>query len=359
MVFPNPFYFFVFFIILLCSNVLVQSARTFDTQSKVPQNKTFRYVVQGEFEGLNVEYWADYRFIETGENNVLSYPYGLMFYNTTPDAHVLGIGANLPNDQSETFWIWGANNNNPVRENSTLTFGTDGNLVLADVDGRIVWQTKTANKGVTGMSMQRNGNFVLHDKKGRFIWQSFQHPTNTIVRGQSLNLMGGKKLVSRTSDKNSRDGSFSAVIDKNGFILYQNSQKRGGWEATGLLNVTFDSMHEQPQTTTYLLTLGLANPKGVQPKPAGTNSRKVTLTKINYRYEHSFLRLESDGDLAGYTFYEMDSYSLWAKDYAYFGKVHNGGSPPYTPPTYEGPSGYNPPPYEEPSGYTPPPPSRF
>ncbi|KAI3934031.1 hypothetical protein MKW92_020958 [Papaver armeniacum] len=348
MVLPNPFYFLVFFIILFSSNVPVQSARTFDAQSKVPQNKTFRYVVQGEFEGLNVEYWADYRFIEAGENNVLSYPYGLMFYNTTPDAHVLGIGANLPNDQSETFWIWGANNNNPVRENSTLTFGADGNLVLADVDGRIVWQTKTANKGVTGMSMQRNGNFVLHDKKGRFIWQSFQHPTNTIVRGQSLNLMGGKKLVSRTSDKNSRDGSFSAVIDRNGFILYQNSQKRGGWEATGLLNVTFDSMHEEPQTTTYFLTLGLANPKQVQPKPASSNSRKVTLTKINYRYEHSFLRLESDGDLAGYTFYEMDSYALWAKDYAYFGKVHNGGSPPYTPPTYEGPSGPIPPPYQEP-----------
>ncbi|KAI3968921.1 hypothetical protein MKX01_034065 [Papaver californicum] len=347
MVLPNPFYFLVFFIILLCSSVLAQSALVFDAQSKVPQNKTFRYVVQGEFEGLNVEYWADYRVIETGENNVLSYPYGLMFYNTTPDAHVLGIGANLPNDQSETFWIWGANNNNPVRENSTLTFGTDGNLVLADVDGRIVWQTKTANKGVTGMSMQRNGNFVLHDKKGKFIWQSFQHPTNTIVRGQSLNLMGGKKLVSRTSDQNSRDGSFSAVLDQNGFNLYQNSQKRGGWEATGLLNVTFDLMHEEPQTTTYFLTLGMSNPKQVQPKPVGSNSRQVTLTKIDYRYEHSFLRLESDGDLAGYTFYEMDSYALWAKDYAYFGEVHNGRSSPYTPPTYE-----------EPSGYTPPPPSQ-
>ncbi|KAI3965714.1 hypothetical protein MKX01_010671 [Papaver californicum] len=173
------------------------------------------------------------------------------------------------------------------------------NLVLADVDGRIVWQTKTANKGGTGTK-----------KKRRFIWQSFQHPTNTIVRGQSL--------------KNSHNGSFSA--------------KRGGWEATGLLNVTFDSMHQEPQT----------------PKPVGSNSRQVALTKIDHRYEHSFLRLESDGDLAGYTFYEMDSYALWAKDYAYFGEVHNGGSSPYIPPTYKGPSVNIPPPLEEPSsGYIP------
>ncbi|KAI3917438.1 hypothetical protein MKW92_043955 [Papaver armeniacum] len=351
MVLPTPFCFLVFFIIHFCSNTLVQSARTFDTQSKVPQNKTFRYVVQGEFEGLNVK---------TGF--LITYIYGLLFYNTTPDAHVLGIGANLPNEQSETFWIWGANNNDPVRENSTLTFGTDGNLVLADVDGRIVWQTKTANKGVTGISMQRNGNLVLHDKKGRFIWQSFQHPTNTIVRGQSLNLMGGKRLVSRTSDKNSRDGIFSAVLDQNGFNLYKNSQKRGGWDATGLLNVTFDSVHEEPQTTKY-------------PKPVGSNSRNVTLTKINYRYEDSFLRLESDGDLAGYTLYIdlIESYALFAKDYAYFGEVHNGGSSPYTPPTpptyewpsyyfsppYVDPSGYVPPPNVESSGYIPPPPSRF
>ncbi|MCL7041517.1 hypothetical protein MKW94_001183 [Papaver nudicaule] len=286
MVLSNPFYPSVLHYPLLfqCPSSI---KLTFDAQSRVPQNKTFRYVVQGEFEGLNVEYWADYRIIETGENNVLTYPYGLMFYNTTPDAHVLGIGANIPTDQSETLWIW----------------------VLADVDGRIVWQTKTANKGVTGMAMQR---------PGRFIWPSFQHPTNTIVRGQSLNLMGGKKLVSRTSDKNIRDGSFSAAIDKNGFILYQNSQKRGGWEATGLLSVTFDLVHEDPQTITYFLTLGLARPKQANstklvraPLPTGSNSRKVVLTKIDYHYEHSFLRLESDGDLVGYTFYEMDSYMLY------------------------------------------------
>ena len=48
-------------------------------------------------------------------------------------------------------WVSEANRSNPVRENATPTFGKDGNLVLlADADGRLAWQTNTANNGVVG-----------------------------------------------------------------------------------------------------------------------------------------------------------------------------------------------------------------
>ncbi|KDP32540.1 hypothetical protein JCGZ_14743 [Jatropha curcas] len=54
-------------------------------------------------------------------------------------------------------WVWEANRGNPVGENATLNFGTDGNLVLTDADGRIAWQTNTANKGVIGFKIFPNG----------------------------------------------------------------------------------------------------------------------------------------------------------------------------------------------------------
>lgn len=87
-------------------------------------------------------------------------------------------------------WVWDANRNDPVHENATLTFGQDGNFVLVDADGRLVWQTKTANKGVTGIKLLPNGNFVLHDKNGKFSWQSFNHPTDTLLAGQSVKING-------------------------------------------------------------------------------------------------------------------------------------------------------------------------
>lgn len=64
---------------------------------------------------------------------------------------------------------------NPVRENATLTFGKDGNLVLADADGRLAWQTNTASKGVVGLKLLSNGNMVLHDR----FWLCCRYPSSS------------------------------------------------------------------------------------------------------------------------------------------------------------------------------------
>ncbi|KAL8192485.1 hypothetical protein R6Q57_027670 [Mikania cordata] len=66
-------------------------------------------------------------------------------------------------------WVWEANQGKPVRENATLSLGSDGNLILADADGRIAWQTNTANKGVVGLTILSDGNVVLRDSKGNFV----------------------------------------------------------------------------------------------------------------------------------------------------------------------------------------------
>ncbi|KAF9589195.1 hypothetical protein IFM89_019704 [Coptis chinensis] len=82
--------------------------------------------------------------------------------------------------------VWQANRDKLVGKNSTVAFGRDGNLVLSNAQGNVVWQTNTANKGVVDLKLLANGNLVLLDKMGRFVWQSFDRPTDTILVSQSL-----------------------------------------------------------------------------------------------------------------------------------------------------------------------------
>ncbi|KAI3852052.1 hypothetical protein MKW98_020051 [Papaver atlanticum] len=309
---PIHNHFLLFFAILLCSRVLVLS--------QVPKNATFQYINEGEFSDYIVEYDANHRIVRTDEYTFYNYPFRLCMYNTTPNAYVLGIRAGIPRDEDLMRWVWDANRNDPVRENATLTFGRNGNLVLADADGRIVWQTNTANKGVTGISMQPNGNL-----------QSFDYPADTLLVGQSLKLNGGRKqLVSRTSDVNGRDGPYSIVIDKKGFTMYLKtagkSLQYGGWGGEGLLNVSFDAVPEDQSITSYELTLAFGEQQQpttptrhlLQSRPVG-NSRGIILKKLNYNATYSLFRLESDGNIKVFTYYTNTSYLKWDQTYAFFG----------------------------------------
>ncbi|XP_026451372.1 EP1-like glycoprotein 2 [Papaver somniferum] len=324
---------FVVLIFFCCCNVLVQS--------QVPESQTFQLINQGELVKAASEYGSTFRVAKPYEDShkYITHTFGLYFYNATRNAYVLGIGGGH-NVGGDVQWIWDANRNDPVQENATLTFGTDGNLVLADVDGRIVWQTNTANEGVAAISMGINGNLVLGNIKGKAIWQSFHHPTDTLAVCQSLKLKGNTKLVSRTSDRNSRDGPYSVILDdKNGFIMYQNTSGKlvqyAGWEAKGLSNVSFHAITridpvQPPQgprfpdwepkgKTFYFLSLGFA--EGIQ---ASTPSKRYILkTTDNSHLQHwSFLRLEADGNLVAYSYIipSRQPYSgHWRKTYAFFG----------------------------------------
>ncbi|KAK9153026.1 hypothetical protein Sjap_000506 [Stephania japonica] len=302
--------------------------------AQVPANKTFKYVNEGEFGDYIVEYDANYRIISAPNVDFFNFPFQLFLYNTTPNAYILAIRAGIPRDEDLMRWVWDANRNNPVREKATLTFGTNGNLVLANPDGKIAWQTNTANKGVTGMALLDTGNLVLHDKNGKYVWQSFDYPTDTILVGQSLRLNGRSKLVSRTSAADSRDGPYSIVLEPSGFNMYVNySGQRliyGGFPsgAQKYVAVTFEAVPENDNATAYELTLGLAEAASPPPKPSTRhllqsfpigNSQGRILKKLNYNATLSFLRLDSDGNLRAYTYYPKVSYLRWEETFAFFG----------------------------------------
>ncbi|CAM0943210.1 unnamed protein product [Alopecurus aequalis] len=96
--------------------------------------------------------------------------------------------------------VWSANGARPVRVNATLDFTMDGNLVLRDADGSYVWSSNSSGRSVDGMKITEFGNLVLFDHKNATVWQSFDHPTDTMLPGQSL--VEGTSLTSTTSAPN-------------------------------------------------------------------------------------------------------------------------------------------------------------
>ncbi|XP_058100804.1 EP1-like glycoprotein 2 [Magnolia sinica] len=306
---PSPFLFFF---------LLSLSLFAIDTQAQVPAAQQFKWVNQGPIGEYFTEFGAYYR--DPPIAGFFRFPFRLTFYNTTPNAHVLAIRMGSHRGEAIMRWVWDANRNNPVHENATLTFGRNGNLVLAEADGRIVWQTNTANRGVTGFSLHPNGNLVLHDKNGRFLWQSFDHPTDTLLVGQSLRLDGTKKLVSRTSNVDGSDGPYSFAIGPNEAMMYMNHSGTllpyGGWKRPHspieavILAIEPDPIRETEEAYAFYLNLHiLVN---------GSNLGEIELVRINYNSTYSFLRLGSDGNLRTFTYYNKVLYSPWMPTYAFF-----------------------------------------
>ncbi|KAI3509770.1 hypothetical protein L1887_25292 [Cichorium endivia] len=299
----SPHSMYVTFLLFLLSFQLFSTI----SEALVPVSDTFNYVNEGDFGEYIVEYDADYRSLPPFSN-----PFQLCFYNTTPNAFTLALRMGTVQSESLMRWVWEANRGNPVRENATLTFGTDGNLVLADADGRIAWQTNTANKGVVGFQVLPTGNMVLSDGNGTFIWQSFDSPTDTLLVGQSLRADGASKLVSRASAENNIDGPYSLVMEPKQLALYYSSSNSpypmlywtsvewftvdvGSVTNGSLINLTLTSVPDTDEGFLYYLTFDyyITNP------PSGWN-RNMAFSRYNNTL--SYLRLGIDGNLRFYTY---------------------------------------------------------
>lgn len=282
-------------------------------QAKVPASAQFKYVNSGDFGDYIIEHDGNYRVLSP-----FNAPFQLCFYNTTPNAFTLALRMGLVRSESLFRWVWEANRGNPVGENATLTFGAEGNLVLADADGRIAWQTNTANKGVVGFKLLPNGNMVLHDSKGNFLWQSFDSPTDSLLVGQSLRTGGVSKLVSRVSAQDNSNGPYSLVLEPEGLSLYytgKNSQKpllyftSSEWfsvRSGSLSNATLECSPDTDEGYAYDITL-TTNPGG-----------RTILTRPKYNATLSFLRLGIDGNLRVYTYYDKVDWGAWEVTFTLF-----------------------------------------
>ncbi|GAV91128.1 B_lectin domain-containing protein [Cephalotus follicularis] len=291
----------------------------FIARAVVPSSATFKYVNEGEIGPYVTEYGADYRVLD-----VFGSPFQLCFYNTTHNAFTLALRMATRRATSLFRWVWEANRGNPVRENATLTFGTDGNLVLADADGRIAWQTNTANKGVVGLQLLRTGNMVLHDSQGKFIWQSFDSPTDTLLVGQSLRAGGVSKLVSRASAEDNSNGPYSLVLEANRLAMYYKSKNSPtpflyfNFESFmtligTLANVTLSITPDTVEGYAYDMQLNF----GVE---GSTDVIDFLIARPKYNSTLSFIRLGIDGNLKLYTYYDHVDWRAWEVTFTLFSR---------------------------------------
>ncbi|KAK7406302.1 hypothetical protein VNO78_07925 [Psophocarpus tetragonolobus] len=92
---------------------------------------------------------------------------------------------------------------------------TSGGLVLKTREGESIWIAQS-NATVSYGTMLDTGNFALVNKNSTFVWESFNHPSDTLLPSQSLELDG--KLTSRLADSNYMRGRFQLYF-KDGVLL--------------------------------------------------------------------------------------------------------------------------------------------
>ncbi|KAK9132107.1 hypothetical protein Scep_011635 [Stephania cephalantha] len=305
---------------LYCS-IFISLILLFPTaHSTIPPSQTFTITNTGDFENFGTEYGADYRY--SGLDVIFrSFPFFLCFYNTSNDAFLLSVVMGNTDTESVLRFVWDANRAHPVRENANLTFARDGNLVLRDSDGTVAWQTNTANKGVVGIRLLPNGNLVLYDSKNRYIWQSFDHPSDTLLVGQALRPNGPNKIVARRDNRNQSNGPYSLVLENKGLALYLQSPNSPNplqyysVELTGSPTLTQLLFNATPQTGQGLAYYQL----GYNLYVNNSYFNSDVLAKTKYNSTLSILRLDYDGNLKIYTFYEEIDTNSWEVTYALFG----------------------------------------
>lgn len=208
-------------------------------------------------------------------------------------------------------WVWEANRGNLVAENATFTLGKDGNLILAEADGDIVWQSVTANKGVVGFKILPNGNMVLYDSAGNFLWQSFDSPTDTLLVGQSLRAnSGGSHLASRAFPSQTVNGNYGLILEGQRLVLYNNTQNVPTiLIQIGRGNIEFVRFNSDPKSNGLRLEYKVAN--------SSTNGAMV-LSKPNFNTILSYLRFGIDANLKAYTYDSSREVGAWKETYALF-----------------------------------------
>ncbi|KAL6853754.1 hypothetical protein ACP4OV_019783 [Aristida adscensionis] len=94
----------------------------------------------------------------------------------------------------------------------------DGDLVLRAAGGAVVWSAGTAGRSVAGLRIGSDGNLVLFDAGDRPVWQSFDHPTDTLLVGQSLR--PGARLAANSSAADWSDSRLYLAVADDGLGAY-------------------------------------------------------------------------------------------------------------------------------------------
>ncbi|KAM5550785.1 hypothetical protein ABKV19_027235 [Rosa sericea] len=165
--------------------------------------------------------------------SLLPSQYGAEVYSITP-SHPLAEGQTLvssgqifemgffsPNSSANKYvglwhksiyprkYVWVANRDNPLPATDTLAtlrIGSNGNLELMDGKQSSVWSTNISN--CSSAVLSDDGNFVVKDVKGAVLWESFNNPSDSLLPSMLLGYNSGSgKQNFLTSWKSENDPS--------------------------------------------------------------------------------------------------------------------------------------------------------
>ncbi|XP_072960132.1 G-type lectin S-receptor-like serine/threonine-protein kinase SD2-5 [Typha angustifolia] len=193
--------------------------------------------------------------------------------------------------------VWSANRDHPVREKATLQFTKDGDLALRDFDGTLVWSTNTSGKSVVAMNITESGNLVLFDRNNASIWQSFDHPTDSLVPGQSMR--EGMRLTPNISTTNWTQGQLYLSVHADGLYGFVDT-------SPPQLYVYYGNGVRKPENNSTNLTFGNGS-LTLFSKP-GEPDELISLPSAR---SVQYMRLESDGHLRLYEYNMLGQDQGW------------------------------------------------
>ncbi|XP_068660804.1 G-type lectin S-receptor-like serine/threonine-protein kinase At1g34300 isoform X1 [Aristolochia californica] len=221
------------------------------------------------------------------------------FWESSNGTFVLGF---LPSTQSSSSYIFSiAYSATPIwvptetvlDRAAALQFTDDGNLRVLNGSGFAVWQSNTANLGITSAILDDSGNLALKNDSSFTLWQSFEHPTDTVLQSQNFT----RSMVLRSGPYSfSLASSGNLTLTWNNWTQYWNR----GLNSSIVSNrsLVSPSLMLQPVGLLYLYDSSLPS-------------------EVNLAYSSDygdsgdfirFLRLDSDGNLRAYSA-ERDSNS--------------------------------------------------
>lgn len=178
----------------------------------------------------------------------------------------LGIGyASIPTPT----YVWVANREKPIKNLSSATaeISENGKLVVADQDSRtILWETSNVEKA-SDLKLLEQGNLVLLNDEGKIVWQSFDFPTDTWLPG--MNLTTKQWLTSWKSSSDPAPGRYSvrlsppyygeiALVYSNGSVGNSDSNSYTYWTTGKWNGNSFDGVPEM--TIPYIYKFEFVNP---------------------------------------------------------------------------------------------------
>ncbi|KAG5017859.1 hypothetical protein JHK82_023463 [Glycine max] len=143
------------------------------------------------------------------------------FFQVGENAFSFAIWFNDPhthnNNHNNRNVVWIANREQPVNGKlSKLSLLNSGSIVLLDADQITTWSSNTASNAPLELNLQDDGNLVLRELQGTILWQSFDSPTDTLLPGQPLTRY--TQLVSSRSKTNHSSGFYKLLFDNDNLL---------------------------------------------------------------------------------------------------------------------------------------------